>query len=397
MSFRASISIRLRIGSAVEEPAFSRYIDAASLKCYPHCFQMLFANRKLGLVFLWLAALSACGSPGVPLPPSLELARPVTDLRAARKGSTVTLTWTAPTRTTDGHNIRHAGPTEICRAAGTMKQCGMPLAKLAPIKNVGDKRAQSQSYTDRLSDFASASDAKLVYGIEIRNSYGKTAGLSNEVEVPAVPTLPAPENLQAQLAADGVHLSWSTSLNVLQIPGVRFAYRIYRREATSKTQAVAVEVPVQADTAPSFLDSTIEWEKTYQYHLAVVTFSAQAQGSEQQVEGDDTAEITVVAHDVFPPATPTGLQAVFSGPGQKPFIDLVWAPDTDADLAGYNIYRSEAGVEPKKLNSDPVKSPAFRDDAVIPGHAYTYSVSAVDLRGNESQRSEPAEEKVPAQ
>lgn len=356
---------------------------------------MFFASRNLGLALLCLAVLSACGSPGVPLPPSLELARAVTDLRAARKGSSVVLTWTAPTRTTDGHNIRHAGPTEICRAAETMTQCGTPIAKLAPLKNPSQKQPSFQTYADTLSSFSSIANAKLVYAVEIRNSYGKTAGLSNEVEVPAVPTLPAPENLQAQLASDGVHLTWSAAAKVPEIPGVRFVNRIYRREINSKAQAVAGEVPVQADVAPAFLDSTIEWEKTYLYHVAVVTLIAHGQGSEEQVEGDDSPETTVVAHDVFPPATPTGLQAVFSGPGQKPFIDLVWAPDTNADLAGYNVYRSESGAEPKKLNADPVKSPAFRDESVLPGHEYTYSVSAVDVRGNESRHSEPAEEKVP--
>ena len=356
---------------------------------------MLFQKRNSGLAVLCVAALSACGSPGVPLPPSLELARPVTDLRAARKGSKVTLTWTAPTRTTDGHNIRHAGPTEICRATETMKQCGAPLAKLAPARNPSEKQPSFETYTDTLSIFSSTANEKFVYGVEVRNSYGKTAGLSNEVEVPAIPTLPAPQNLQAQLAADGVHLSWTPAANVPETPGLHFAYRIYRREATSKTQGIAGEVPVQAGTAAAFLDNGIEWEKTYQYHVTAVTLIPQAQGSEQQVEGDDSPEITVVAHDVFPAATPTGLQAVFGGPGQKPFIDLVWAPVTDADLAGYNVYRSESGAELKKINSDPVKSPSFRDNAVLPGHAYAYSVSAIDIRGNESPRSEPAEEKVP--
>lgn len=105
----------------------------------------------------------------------------------------------------------------------------------------------------------------------------------------------------------------------------------------------------------------------------------------------------VVTHDVFPPATPSDLQAVFSGPGQQPFIDLVWAPNTEPDLAGYNVYRHEAAGAPGKLNSDLVKSPAFRDNAVVPGHEYSYSVSAVDLRGNESPRSEEAIENVPEQ
>lgn len=358
---------------------------------------MLFRNRNLELALICLSLHSACGSPGVPLPPSLELARPVSDLRAARKGNIVALTWTDPTRTTDGHNIRHAGPTEICRAAGTMTQCGTPIARLAPLKTASATQPSFQTYTDVLSNFSSSANAKLVYAVEVRNSYGKTAGLSNEVEVPSVPTLPPPENLRAQLAAEGVHLTWSAVGSVPAIPGLRFVYRIYRREVTSKAQAVAGEVFVEADTAPAFLDSAIEWEKTYEYHVTVVTVIPQAQASEQQVEGDDSPEITVFAHDVFPPATPTGLQAVFSGPGQKPFIDLVWAPDTDADLAGYNVYRSEAGDEPKKLNVDPVKTPAFRDETVLAGHTYTYSVSSIDVRGNESPRSEPAEEKVPIQ
>ncbi len=64
---------------------------------------------------------------------------------------------------------------------------------------------------------------------------------------------------------------------------------------------------------------------------------------EVEVEGDDTPVVVVFAHDVFPPAVPTGLQAVFSGVGQAPFVDLVWSPDTEADLAGYNIFRHEEG------------------------------------------------------
>src|SRR4029077_3163281 len=43
-----------------------------------------------------LAALCGCGSPGVPLPPSLDLPKPVTDLRAVRKGDKVYLMWTVP-------------------------------------------------------------------------------------------------------------------------------------------------------------------------------------------------------------------------------------------------------------------------------------------------------------
>jgi fibronectin type 3 domain-containing protein len=41
-----------------------------------------------------------------------------------------------------------------------------------------------------------------------------------------------------------------------------------------------------------------------------------------------------------------------------------------------------------------VKTPSFRDDKVQMGHEYFYSVSAVDERGNESGRSEEANEAI---
>jgi hypothetical protein len=161
----------------------------------------------------------------------------------------------------------------------------------------------------------------------------------------------------------------------------------------SITETNAAEEPDKSVT--SFLDQTIEWENTYFYRGAVVSVIESARKAAVEVEGDDTPEVKVFAHDVFPPAVPAGLQAVFSGPGQQPFIDLIWAPVTDADLEGYNVYRHEEGEAAVKLNSEPVKIPAFRDTQVVAGKKYSYSVSAVDQRGNESARSEEAGESVP--
>jgi fibronectin type 3 domain-containing protein len=105
--------------------------------------------------------------------------------------------------------------------------------------------------------------------------------------------------------------------------------------------------------------------------------------------------VKVFADDVFPPAVHSGLQAVFSGPEQKAFIDLVWAPVADVDLDGYNVYRREAGMAVVKVNVGLVKTPGYRDSNVVAGKGYFYSVSALDVRGNESARSEEAGEAVP--
>src|SRR5579864_1047568 len=348
------------------------------------------------LAILLTAVFAGCGTPGVPLPPSLELARPVIDLRAFRKGDDVHLIWTIPTQTTEHQNLRHGGIVEVCRATSAMKNCGTPVARLPfqPVPRSATENQKAASYTDRVSSAPNSAASNFVYAVSVVNSYGRSAGLSNQVEIPAAPALAAPKNFHAELNDQGVQLSWDAVI-APEIPGLRFVYRVYRRDKTSNTDAVAGEVPLEGQPSPGLLDRSFEWEKTYLYRITVVTIIAPSNGSEQQVEGDDSQSVQVFAHDVFAPAVPTGLQAVFSGPGQKPFIDLVWTPDTEPDLAGYNVYRHEQGAQPAKLNSDLVKSSAYRDNAVLPGHEYSYSVSAVDVRGNESARSEEASETVP--
>lgn len=368
--------------------------------------------RKLKLIVCigMFAVCGGCGTPGIPEPPSLELARPARDLKATRKGSEVRLTWSVPEQTEDHHAFRHAGPTRICRIMGSpMHDCGTPVIELPPQKaatqRVSSRRRAPKSqqptppqetYTDQLpaSLELQSPTSNLSYAVSVLNSYGRSAGLSNQVQVPSAPTLAPPANLSAHLSPKGVELTWNAVPLPPELPGVKYEYRVYRRDVSTGHDSVAGEIPVSADANPSFLDSGFEWEKTYDYRVTVVTV-VDRPGGPEQVEGDDTSSVRVVAHDVFPPAKPTGLQAVFSGPGQKPFIDLIWAGNGETDLAGYNVYRRDVGSEPIKINTELVKTPAFRDANIVPGHEYFYSISAVDAPGNESPRSEEAGETVP--
>jgi fibronectin type 3 domain-containing protein len=176
---------------------------------------------------------------------------------------------------------------------------------------------------------------------------------------------------------------------------IRQSYRVYRRAEGGQQEILVGEREAGMEKNQSLTDQSFEWEKTYYYRATTFTLIAQPGKPDVSIEGDDTPEVKVFADDVFPPAVPSGLQAVFSGPGQQLFIDLIWAPVTDADLEGYNVYRHEEGIAPVKVNAELVKMPAFRDMQVVSGKTYFYSVSAVDLRGNESARSEEAGESVP--
>jgi hypothetical protein len=355
--------------------------------------------------FLVLAApvlFTACATVGPPQPPSLQLPKPPTDLRAVRKGDRVILTWTAPTVTTDRQAVRSVGPTRICRGLeAALTQCGTPVGEAAaqPVSAAGTSSRQkvSRSYTDSLSGQLQTDDPAsfITYAIEVLNAGGRAAELSNQVRVSLVRTLPPPREFTARVTGQGVVLTWANDFTPADSAPLHYLYRVYRRQEGSQDETLAGQVA--AGTAPilTLTDSSIEWEKTYEYRAETVTVITQENKPDVQVEGDDTPEIKVFADDVFPPAVPSGLQAVASGPGQKTFVDLVWAPVTDVDLDGYNVYRHEEGSAPVKVNSAPLKAPAYRDATVASGKSYVYSVSAVDLRGNESARSEEAGETVP--
>jgi hypothetical protein len=363
---------------------------------------MKVSTGKLLLALAASVTLAGCATIGPPQPPSLELPKPPSDLRASRKGDKVTLTWTIPNVTTDRQTVRGLGPTRICRGVEpVLNSCGTSAGELAPGASTTRKSPGQKimnNYTDLLSAQLKSEDpsAFATYAIEVLNSSGRGAGLSNQVRVPVLQAPPAPGGFRAALSNQGIALTWNGNLLPFIPPyPVRNLYRVYRRPEDSQQQVLVGQLQVGTESSSSLLDQSFEWEKTYYYRATVLTVIAQPGKPDIQFEGGDTPEIKVFAHDMFPPAVPSGLQAVFSGPGQQLFIDLIWAPVADIDLAGYNVYRREAGAEVEKLNAELMKTPAYRDQNVSSGKTYFYSVSAVDVRGNESSRSEEASETVP--
>jgi hypothetical protein len=352
--------------------------------------------------------LAACGVPGAPHPPSLELPQPVADLAASRKGDKVSLAWTVPTETTDRTRMQQLGMTRICRSSDKdLTDCANPVGTVSPPSPpANSKRSKGQaqtveskqSYTDTLPLSLLRNDptALIRYAVSVSNPNGRSAGLSNQVTVPGMPAPQPPSDFRAQVTADGILLSWSGNVQSAQAPELRHVYRVYRREEGKKSDILVAEVLVDGRPSYGVSDQSFEWEKTYSYWATVATLVQVKGRGEAEFEGLDTPFQQVFAHDIFPPAVPSGLQAVYSGGGQPGFIDLVWAPDTEVDLAGYNVYRREQGsATAQKINPELVKVPAFRDADVKPGHEYFYSVSAVDVRGNQSAASTEVNESVP--
>ncbi len=87
--------------------------------------------------------------------------------------------------------------------------------------------------------------------------------------------------------------------------------------------------------------------------------------------------------DVTPPPPPSNIWSIT---GDRK-IYLFWDPVNASDLSGYNVYRSTSLYGYYDLIAF-TEVPYFVDENVINGETYYYSVSSVDLSGNESQPSD---------
>jgi hypothetical protein len=356
------------------------------------------------IILLALISSSGCGVPGAPLPPSADIPQFVGDLKAVRKGDTVTLTWTTPTETSDGELIRKPGRMLVQRAlrSGQNSELAFQTISEVPLQpTLKDDRAQQATATDTLTSLLHSGGAGFaVYMVLAQGHNGKSFGLPNRVSVPLVPNLPPPQKISANPVPTGIMLEWGPSGSVPTTASsqTQYAYKIMRRLQSAKEPVVVIQLKAD-EPANSFTDTGIEWEKRYQYWIVPVTLW-QDGNRKGEIEGDDSPVVDVLAHDSFPPTNPSGIEAVFSAAPQgaaapNSFIDITWTANTEPDLAGYNVYRHRENEQPVKINSELVKTPRFADPEVQPGMKYFYSVTAVDLRGNESGKSEETSETVP--
>jgi hypothetical protein len=357
--------------------------------------------RGLFLFILSGVFLTGCGVPGAPQPPSTGIPKFVGDLKAVRKGDTVTLTWTTPIETSDGELIRKPGKMLVQRALSTGHDAELnfqPISEVTLEPTLKEERGEQASAKDSLTNIlqSGSNTEYALYQVLAQNGNGKSFGLPNRVSVPLVLTLKTPEKVELATIPDGIRISWDQGVppQKQSRTSVQYVWRVMRRLEGANDAVMVKQLPA-ASGAEDFVDTTIEWEKTYQYWVTPVTLW-QDGARKGEVEGDDSPAVSILAHDSFPPAPPSGVQAVYSPvQGQPSFIDITWTPNMEPDLAGYNVYRHMANEAPVKVNNELVKTPRFADPNIQAGMKYFYSVSAVDLRGNESGRSEETSETVP--
>ncbi len=355
--------------------------------------------------------LVGCGMPAAPQPPSLNLPERVSDLAAVRNGDQVSLTWTMPRRNTDRLLLKGPIEARICRSeAGAGGCAGAGTAQFAP--------AASGSFTETLpSSLASGSPRGLTYYVELVNGKGRSAGLSNPAGV-AAGQVPAPiAGLTVEMRRKGVLLAWQSGTADDAGTQIRLLRRLLTPSPPKQKHAVQpgnqpnstsalfappvepLERTLLVEESPSArtIDEDIRFNQRYEYRAQRVT-TVESNGQELELAGPLSAPVEIETRNTFPPAVPAGLAAVGAAGenSQGPSIDLSWQPNTEADLAGYIVYRREDDGQWQRISPmQPVIGPAFHDANVTAGHTYRYAVSSIDQEGHESTRSAETEETAP--
>jgi len=341
--------------------------------------------------------LAGCGTPGAPLPPSLNLPNPVTNLTAVRTGEHVALTWTMPRRNTDKLLLKGEIDVSVCRKEGA--------GACEPAGHLTETPEKVATFDEKLPAALSTGEPRVLrYFVELKNAKGRSAGLSNGAGVLAGEAPGAVQGFSAEVRKAGVVLHWTADEE-------RAAVRLQRTLLNPPPAKPKGSGPLGAAPEPvelnllveggsqsgGALDKSVHFGNIYAYRAQRVT-RVETDGQTLELDGALTEPVRVEVKDVFPPATPRGLAAVASiAADGTPAIDLSWQPNTEPDLAGYLVYRREGDGPWQRISPEqPVVGPGFHDAQVQIGHTYRYAVSAIDQGGHESARSAETEETVPS-
>jgi hypothetical protein len=311
---------------------------------------------KAWVVSIAAALLSACGYVGPPMPPTLDIPARVTNFRAWEAGDNIEIEFVLPAKTTEDLPLTGVRSVEL-RIEEYSLENKVVDTKLVPLRDVKPGPVTGQVPA---RDWIGKT---LLLAVRATGPKGKASEWSNPSALTVIQPLTPPSMPKAQSVARGVELNWT---------GTGPRYRIFRAEGDGPPQTLA------ESKGPPYVDETTGYGTRYRYMVQAVA------ADNQWSLVSEAAEIT--PSDTFPPAVPEDVSAVPTPQS----IELAWTRNTEADFRGYNIFRSVengAFVQIAAL----VDVPAYSDSKIEAGKRYRYAISAVDLTGNESRRSEPVD------
>ncbi|MEC3034554.1 fibronectin type III domain-containing protein, partial [Bacillus toyonensis] len=135
------------------------------------------------------------------------------------------------------------------------------------------------------------------------------------------------------------------------------------------------------DTVPgtTFIDKKLKADTEYTYTIKALDSAGNISKESEKLKVKTTHTIP----DIEAPTQPKGLHSMGT---TSTTVDLMWSPSEDnVGVDHYIVYRESAGVM-NKIGT--AANTSFMDKDLKANTSYNYVVTAVDLAGNESSRSD---------
>lgn len=299
-------------------------------------------------LFLAALALAGCGYVGDPLPPALNIPERVTNLQAVEHGAVIRVRFTAPAYSGEKLPLKRLRQVEVLAGTDVFRREAEPGAEV--------------EYTFAAAPYVGR---EITVSVRTTGPTGRVSAPSNEVRLAVIPPLRTPAAWSAEGVKEGVRVQWS------EVRGGR----VYRQAEGEK------EPRLLGQGEGAWVDESAEIGKTYVYRVQYTSGTAESELSEPR---------RFTYTDTFPPAVPSGLQAVAG----VDTIELNWDRNAETDLRGYHVYRADEAGGFARIGDLAVTN-AFRDAKLQSGKRYRYRVTAVDQAGNESEPCNPIEVQAP--
>ena len=351
------------------------------------------------LVLPLIALVSGCGKIGDPLPPIPRAPLIIDELKVEQQGTNLILSFPL-VRTNRSAILERIDIYRLIESAND--PAGLPQESFSSsatlIQSIqGDRIPQKSStvtFIDPLDLKNTARDRRHRYAIRLVAASGVAADFSNYAMIaPLYELSRPPSNIEFRQTERETLIKWAppaTNENGSSPANVA-AYNIFRRAGENGSLVKLNSEPLRE---PQFSDRNFRFEVNYQYIVRSLSLLPGNAALSSAIESNDSALMNHTPKDSFPPAAPSSVTIA----SINSIVSIFWPLNSEPDVAGYNIYRSEDDKAPPekwvRLNPLLHKTASFRDDKVQVGKQYFYQITAVDQFGNESVRSTTVGETV---
>lgn len=339
--------------------------------------------------------LTGCGKIGDPVPPVPRAPLIIEELNVMQQGTQLVLRFPL-VRTTRSPKLQRVDIYRLVESVNapqglSQEAFSARAGVIASIDQIPDK-ASIFTYPDQLDLKSGIRNVRYRYAVRLINAVGQAADFSNYATIsPLFDLASPPTGLNYTQREKEIELKWSVPATNESgtSPANIVAYNLYRRTGDSIAKLNATPL-----TELRFIDRNFQFGTKYEYIVRGLSLLPGNASLNAAIETNESAPLIHTPKDTFPPVAP-GPVTIAS---INSLVSLFWPLNQETDVAGYNIYRTDdeqtAPEKWIKLNPQLHRTASFRDDRVQVGKQYFYQITAVDIYGNESARSETKGETV---